>query len=424
MYAMDDIQRMFEAAFTETMRREVILRLIKDKFRDLGVTLNKRQINHIEAKIASHSLSNFKINVGEKQVENPSAIKSLSQKKLTIDLASIGNFDEKVDAVLASLTSRMPHLIDELTTVFLTALKEDSAQKLDSYDRERRGFESRLQRRWKEPLRQLAFFLYFAMELGQEFNEDYRPIAAKQADHVFEALARLHARSCQISLEVLTLIRNGFADGAYARWRTLHEIAVVALFISKYGEEIANRYLCYEVVDSYKAACIYQENCKRLGYEPLSPKEMRTLQNSYEQVKRHFGASFVKDYGWAAPIIEKGTKSKLTFSAIESNVELAHMRSYYKLASNNVHANPKGIFFRLGLAHAGREMLLAGPSNTGFADPANGTAVSITQITTAFLLHHPNLDRIIACKTLMTLSDEIQEAFLMTQSDLEKTDRP
>ena len=96
------------------------------------------------------------------------------------------------------------------------------------------------------------------------------------------------------------------------------------------------------------------------------------------------------------------------------------MRSYYKLASHNVHANPKGIFFRLGLANAGKEILLAGPTNTGFADPANGTIVSIAQITTAFLLHNPNLDRIVACKSLLVLGDEIQAAFLKTQFEVEK----
>jgi Family of unknown function (DUF5677) len=423
MDAMDDIQKMFEAAFTETVKHEVILRVVMDKFRDLGITLNKKQTDYIKTKIESRSLGDFKLNIDEKQVKDPSAVKNLSKKKFTIDLASTDSLDDKVNAVISSLTSHMPNLVDDLMTTYMTALKRDSAQKLEAYDKERRGFESRLRKRWKEPLRQLAFFLYFAMELGQEFNEDYRPIAVKERDHVFEALARLHARSCQISLEVLTLIRSGFADGAHARWRTLHEIAVVASFISKYGEEIANRYLCYEVVDSYKAACVYQKNCVRLGYEPLSSKEMDALQKGYEQAKRQFGASFVKGYGWAAPIIEKGAKDKLTFSTIESMVEMGHMRSYYKLASNNVHANPKGIFFKLGLANAGKEILLAGPSNTGFADPATGTIVSIGQITTAFLLHSPNLDRIMACKGLLVLADEIQEAFLKVQFEVEKADK-
>ena len=43
------------------------------------------------------------------------------------------------------------------------------------------------------------------------------------------------------------------------------------------------------------------------------------------------------------------SKQDLNFSDIERAVRLDHLRPYYKLASHNVHANPKGMLFRLGL---------------------------------------------------------------------------
>jgi len=52
-------------------------------------------------------------------------------------------------------------------------------------------------------------------------------------------LARLYGRACQIGRKIELLLSNGFADGAEARWRTLHELTVVACFIYKHGEETA-----------------------------------------------------------------------------------------------------------------------------------------------------------------------------------------
>ena len=43
-----------------------------------------------------------------------------------------------------------------------------------------------------------------------------------------EVQTRLHARACQIAREVLTLLYAGFAEGAMARWRALHELAVLS----------------------------------------------------------------------------------------------------------------------------------------------------------------------------------------------------
>src|SRR5262249_50921986 len=47
-------------------------------------------------------------------------------------------------------------------------------------------------------------------------------------DFVFEALVRLHARSCLVAEEVCWLMEGGFASGAHSRWRTLHELVTVS----------------------------------------------------------------------------------------------------------------------------------------------------------------------------------------------------
>ena len=62
-----------------------------------------------------------------------------------------------------------------------------------------------------------------------------------QRDYVFEALSRLLARACRIAEEVLVLLKAGYGQGALARWRALHEVAVVADLIAENGEDCAER---------------------------------------------------------------------------------------------------------------------------------------------------------------------------------------
>jgi hypothetical protein len=38
-----------------------------------------------------------------------------------------------------------------------------------------------------------------------------------------------------------------------------------------------------------------------------------------------------------------------TFKDIERAAGIDHLRAHYRMASHNVHANPKGVFFKLGM---------------------------------------------------------------------------
>lgn len=95
---------------------------------------------------------------------------------------------------------------------------------------------------WNKPLDLFYLFLGISLDLGATLNHNRRPQAAQENDLVFDVLTRLHARGCQIGYEIYLLLSHGFADGAHARWRTLHEISVVASFISTHGQKVAESY--------------------------------------------------------------------------------------------------------------------------------------------------------------------------------------
>src|SRR5260370_32451533 len=91
--------------------------------------------------------------------------------------------------------------------------------------------------------------------------------------HLKTLLIRVLVRGCQVTDEIICLLENGFADGAMARWRTLHEIAVVAVVLSHHGEDIAARYVDHQAVESMRSMRKYISCCEELGYTPLSDRE-------------------------------------------------------------------------------------------------------------------------------------------------------
>lgn len=86
-----------------------------------------------------------------------------------------------------------------------------------------------------------------AVDSSQEFSNYYRtflePSKREPLKNTFIALEQIHGRACQEFLEILYLMRLGFADGAFARWRSLFELQCTALFVSQQGENIAKQFI-------------------------------------------------------------------------------------------------------------------------------------------------------------------------------------
>lgn len=76
-----------------------------------------------------------------------------------------------------------------------------------------------------------------------------------------------------------------------------------------------------------------------------------------------------------------------------------------------MHANPTGTFFKLGLLDE-VNLLLAGPSNAGLADPGQNAALSLTQLSSALLVLQTTFDNLVALRTMLLLEGEIGEMFL------------
>jgi hypothetical protein len=105
---------------------------------------------------------------------------------------------------------------------------------------------------------------------------------------LFDVLVRLHAKACLISQEITCLLKNGFADGAHARWRALHETIITSMFLSKNGRDAVERYLYHELVES-KGADQHRKYQSRLNAIGLSDKEFDDLKAEYARVIDRYG---------------------------------------------------------------------------------------------------------------------------------------
>jgi len=76
--------------------------------------------------------------------------------------------------------------------------------------------------------------------------------------------------------------------------------------------------------------------------------------------------------------------------------------------------------FKLGLLGSAHNLLLAGPTNFGFTDPAQGTLFSLGLITATLVTTKPTIDNMVMCNVLLKLESEIAEEFLRVQKDIEK----
>lgn len=325
-------------------------------------------------------------------------------------LLSHEDWEDRRDELLDALDGIIPDLADSLADSTLKAIKKDARSGLKANRKTRQRFEKNHWKHWQKPLELLELFVALATEAGENsikaLPEDISDDAA-----VFAALTPLHARACQVASAILALLRAGYADDAHARWRALHEIAVVSQFINEQGRDTAERYLLHDAIQRYKLALKLQKHAGTINAEPLSQGEFDEIKAERDALLARFGKSFGEDYGWAAAALRD---KRPTIAKIEASVDLNHWRPYYGMASDNVHANAHGTYFRLGLDEddPSPPMLLAGASSMGLVAVGHPTAISLCQVTTALLTIEPRLDDLVSVYILMKLLDEIGEAFV------------
>lgn len=182
----------------------------------------------------------------------------------------------------------------------------------------------------------------------------------------YTALSRLQKRAAQQYAEIITLVKHGFSDGAFARWRSMYELSVISSFILKYGEEVAAKFI------------------------EASESEDR--------------------YDWAmASGVFPETKRHVTFGDILRlcDIDADVWKENYTVANQTVHASPQGTFGRLGSQDG--ESPDSQRSEYGISAPAIQSANTLVLITSMLFSVYPEQESVeqteLAVKWLGELTD-------------------
>lgn len=301
----------------------------------------------------------------------------------------------------------------------LSDLHDDLPRMLFEHEEMDRGFRERCYERWKGGLDLLKMFIVMSEEFGETINNRERQRAFDAKDHKFEATVMLHARAVRVANEILVLLREGYPDGALSRWRTLHEIAVVATFLSNEDEQISYRFLAHRGIAAYKALVQYEEYLPRSNMTPLEAGTLEAAKAQRDNLLQMHGPEFAEEMGWAYPILKK---SRINLFDLEKHTGLDHWRPRFKWASDDIHAGPKPYFSSLGMVERRTDepVLLTGSSNSGFTDPAHMCVISLNLANHAIPDDYYDETDPLVLMAMRKLSDQVGDTFFTIDRETRK----
>jgi hypothetical protein len=322
------------------------------------------------------------------------------------------------DDPAAVVTAAMQKVIENATPEMAASLLRDAKSIVRRKRDGDAGFERHNCKRWKQSFARIDLVWSVAEEIGRAFNDRFRPDAVAGNDLVFEALTRAHGRGLLVAGEAINLMKGGYAEGALSRWRTLHEILVITMFIRKHGRDIAERYLLSAHFRSLEAAEQLNKFAERANLGRFSDEEIDRFKATCANVAGRLGQEMYAEFGWArAALTQRGDKWKPRLEDLEASLGLDHWRPRYKWASQHTHAGHRHAHASLGLVESQSDLILVGQSNSGMVDPLQLVAGHLWSLTATLLLSRESAETLILSNLLQYLADDVARLAL----DDEKT---
>lgn len=309
------------------------------------------------------------------------------------------------------------HSDDKIYTEFFDTFVSDTSQEIiktlnesfNSYlDKENIQAEQFIARnflRWKNLFNLFNLLIKCCTESIEIFLERNKE---NLENSLFNTLIQLHAKACLLSNEILWLCKGGYADGAHARWRSLHEITCTSLFITKHGEDCAERYIAHSLIDDINFYKEYEKYKNRIKMEFNYDKEL--IDHQFKELTKLFGSNFKNNYGWAEKFFHQN--HRVGFASIEKNVDLDHFKPFYKWSSQSIHAVSLNLQQNLAMSEASEKILLIGSSNSSMSLPISSSAISLSILTINLLNYEPIIDDLISMNVIQFYLNQIESTIL------------
>lgn len=282
--------------------------------------------------------------------------------------------DEKIEGTFLKLIDQATQ--DELSFYQSKAFEISSERRASAA-----AFVARQEKKWGKCFALSDTMYVLAMKFGEAFGKHVEENVDKgiKNEHIYTLLClqHIHGRACQEFLEILYLIRLGFADGAYARWRSMYELSCISWFIREQGEQIAKQYWEQSQTDD-------------------------------------------KSYAWTngaknknGKIVQIGSFARIQEACTKS----PEWKEQYRLACFVNHASPQGTFKRLANMKP-LDKIPCGHSDYGIDTPAIHAAISLTIITDVLLNLFPYGEGVVHCNVMNAWTDLIRERYTATRQEL------
>jgi hypothetical protein len=283
---MDELQQLLETTLTQVPHLLLEKRLV-EKFKATGLKVTRATTRKAALHILSGSQEFFKIDAN-----NETLVIQITDEDIEYVVKGTERFHtEQLEGVLRKTANDTAHL-------FYKSLSKRWPNEFKAQQEDVAQFRKRLEHRWGKGLAKLRMLLTIVRKWAQGAYERRRRANDGKARQYEDVMLRLHVRPCQVTHEIIVLLENGLADGAMARWRTLHEITIVAAIITRFGDEIAERYMYYQIVESFAAIKAYERDHKGLGYKAPSKRQSEKIKKDY--------AGAIKKLWWCARIHCRG----------------------------------------------------------------------------------------------------------------------
>lgn len=351
------------------------------------------------------------------------AIINAERSRISMDLdvpCSFGNTSEDVQATVTSIIEDLKYTLKEISNEITEALPQALQTTLEKMA-DLVGAElltqaiehtkhlnkiqelrvSTVERHWKKAIDQLNMLRHLVVEWGTAAFGIKSGAYANPNTAL--ALNRLTLRLYSVAGEVIALAQAGYADGALARWRTIHEISIIAIFLSKHPDKCAQMYLAHSIIDELRLVESGSGEQTDRTRNKADQEYLTSLQKQKSQLLKIFGSSFAKDLGWAA--VELG-RAKITLRELEDLVEMGILRQGYQHANSATHGGALAALTRISL---GMDIEYSGDVSPAFGcEVAIGyVAGSLSTLIAELCVETENVDLLIMNMVIQDFSSSV-----------------
>lgn len=348
-----------------------------------GLLLTKDEIQQLSSAILCAEDGALKIDL------DPPCVLGATESDMQVNLQALvdditKSLPEVMDDVISAVTEAIPEALASAAMVFSDHMSEHLIEHMAELKLAHELRSKAVHRIWGDVFDQLDFLRHLALEWGHH-AQDLQSGPYKQPNTSF-ALNRLVGRAYEIVGEIVALTKAGYADGALARWRSLHELCVISMFIAKQPDRCAEMYLAHHQIEELRLLEI--DRASGTDNDRDRDRYVAHLRRQKVQLTSKYGSAFGGDLGWAS--IELG-RVRTTFRELESLVGLDILRRGYQRANSTVHGGALATLTRISVGVSGADSAVV-PAAYGCEVAAHYTTASLSMLVAELCLTTENAD--------------------------------